>query len=64
MGTQNDLTKSEKVQAFLAILLGVATGRIILANNGLALLNNFGWATVNNRQAFVLFAVFFLASWS
>ena len=61
---KNKLDKSEKIQAFLAILVSSFAGGVIWTNNSIDLLNKFGWESVNGGQAFLVFSVMFLASLS
>lgn len=61
---RNKLDKSEKIQAFLSILLSVFAGATIWTNNSLDLLNKLGWENINEGQAFVIFSLLFIAGLS
>lgn len=54
--TRNKLTNSEKIQAFIAIVVSVFAGATVWTNNSLDLLNKFGWTSINQGQAIIFFA--------
>jgi len=62
--SKKNLSKNEKIQAFFSILVASFAGGIIWTNNSIDLLNKFGWETVNGGQAFLVFAILFLAGLS
>jgi hypothetical protein len=57
---KNKLSTSEKIQAFLSIVLSTLAGATIWTNNSIDLLNKLGWTTINEGKAFLVFASLFV----